>query len=134
MISQEQQFKDQFSALIATFQAAFPSIPPPDTQWFYLWRAKYPVWAIEAAIQTLAAHPRKAQFTTDSVGKALSSRSRSEALKRAIAGGRPKSGDRPSECVCVNIGPKNTRPQSGPGSGHPHPSHWNDTPKNGGVR
>jgi hypothetical protein len=86
MISQEQQFKHQFSALITAFQAAFPHIPPPDTQWFYLWRAKYPVWAIEQAIQALAAHPRKAQFTTESVGKAISTRLRSDALKRAIAG------------------------------------------------
>ena len=91
MISQEQQFKNQFDDLIAVFHAAFPSIPPPDTQWFYLWRAKYPIWAIEKAIQTLAAHPLKAQFTTESTGKAISSLLRAEALKRAIAGA-PKFG------------------------------------------
>jgi cold shock CspA family protein len=50
----------------------------------------------------------------------------------AIQRSAPQMGERPSECVCVNIGPKNTRPQSGPGSGHPHPSHWNDAPKSGG--
>jgi hypothetical protein len=83
--AQEQQFKDQFANLIAVFQTAFSNIPPPDTQWFYLWRSKYPVWAIEEAIHTLAAHPKKDRFTTESVGKAISTRLRTETLKRAIA-------------------------------------------------
>ena len=92
MISQEQQFKNQLIDLIAVFEAAFPNTPPPDTQWFYLWRSKYPVWSIKDAIQTLSTHSKKAQFTTDSVGRAISTRLRSDALKRAIAGAQPKAG------------------------------------------
>jgi|HubBroStandDraft_6_1064221.scaffolds.fasta_scaffold151715_3 hypothetical protein len=94
MISQEQQFANQFADLIAAFQAAFPNIPPPDTKWFYLWREKYPVWAIKDAIQKLAAHPLKARFTTDSCGKALSAMLRAEALKRALASAQPNVGSR----------------------------------------
>jgi hypothetical protein len=92
MISQEQQFANQLADLIAAFQANFPTIPPPDARWFYLWREKYPVWAIKNAIQTLAAHPLKDRFTTDSCGKALSASLRAAALKRALASVTPKIG------------------------------------------
>jgi hypothetical protein len=92
MISQEKLFADQLAELIGAFQANFPTIPPPDTQWFYLWREKYPVWAIKEAIQTLAAHPLKAKFSTDSCGKALSASLRAAALKRALASVTPKIG------------------------------------------
>lgn len=85
MLSQEFQFKQQYSNLIAEFSAAFPGITPPDAPWFFHWLEKYPAWAIKDAVQTLAKHPLKAKFTTASTGKAVSALLRTEALKRAVA-------------------------------------------------
>jgi len=85
MMSQEQEFKNQYLELVAVFTAAFPGIQPPDSRWMYLWLSKYQLRYIKTAIRTLALHPQRGRFTTDSTGKALSSLLRSEALKRAVA-------------------------------------------------
>jgi hypothetical protein len=85
MLSQEWQFKHDYSTLITTFQAAFPHIAPPDYQWFFHWLEKYSVLMIKEAIETLGKHRQKDRFTPDSTGKAISAILRQEALKRAIA-------------------------------------------------
>ncbi len=85
MLSQEYQFKQAYSVLIAVFQTAFPTITPPEAAWFFHWLEKYPAWAVMDAIETLGKHPLKARFTTESTGKAISAILRTEALKRAIA-------------------------------------------------
>ena len=92
MPSQEFQFKQDYSTLIAAFNAAFPNITPPEAQWFFHWLAKYPTWAIKDAIQTLAQHPMRARFTTESTGRALSALLRQSALQRAIASAQPTPG------------------------------------------
>jgi hypothetical protein len=94
MVTQEQKFKNQYSDLIAAFEAAFPNITPPEPRWWSLWLAKYPVWAIKDVIQILQQHPLKPQFTTVSTGKAISAFLRAEALKRAIAGAPTPGGVR----------------------------------------
>lgn len=86
MVSQEQKFKQQYSDLIAAFKTAFPNITPPEPRWFFLWIAKYPLWSIKDAIQTLSQHSLKARFTTESTGRAISALLRAEALRRAVAG------------------------------------------------
>jgi hypothetical protein len=85
MVTQEQKFKNQYSDLIAAFEAAFPGVTPPESRWFFLWLAKYPVCAIKDVIHILQQHPLKAQFTTESTGRAISALLRAEALKRAVA-------------------------------------------------
>ena len=89
MMSKEWQFKQEYSDIVAAFQAAFPSITPPAREWIFLWLAKYPSWAIKDAIGHLEQHSRKFHFTTVSCGKAMSSLLRAEALKRAIASTDP---------------------------------------------
>jgi hypothetical protein len=92
MLSQEFQFKQDYSALIAAFNAAFPDITPPEAAWFFHWLAKYPAWAIKDAIQVLEQHPMKGRFTTASTGKAISALLRTDALKRAITSAQPTHG------------------------------------------
>jgi hypothetical protein len=94
MPSQEFQFKQDYSALVTAFNAAFPDITPPDAQWFFHWLAKYPAWSIRDAIQTLAKHPLKGRFDTESCGRAMSALLRQSALQRAIASTQPNSGGR----------------------------------------
>jgi hypothetical protein len=91
MVLQEQKFKNQFSDIIAAFEAAFPDIIPPESRWITLWLGKYPVWAIKDAIRQLSKHSLKARFTTDSTGKAISALLRAESLIRATSG-EPKTG------------------------------------------
>ena len=92
MLSQELQFRQEYSALIAAFNAAFPNVTPPQAEWFIHWLGKYPAWAIKDAITALAEHPLKSRFTTESTGRAISSILRQEALKRAISGAPARGG------------------------------------------
>jgi hypothetical protein len=84
MAYHDSKFAAQYTDLIATFKAAFPDIDPPDSTWFAKWLREYRFGAIRDAIQTLATHPMKARFTTDSTGKAISALLREDALRRAV--------------------------------------------------
>jgi hypothetical protein len=91
MMSQEQLFARAYADTIAEFEAAFPGIKPPEPFWFSTWITKYGFRDVSVAIRTLAGHPMKARFTTESTGRALSALLRAEALRRAIPGA-PASG------------------------------------------
>lgn len=84
MPSQEHQLREQYAALLATFTEAFPHITPPDPNWWIDWMQRYDCGAIHEAIITLARHPLRAKFTSESCGKAITSSLRQIALRRAI--------------------------------------------------
>ncbi len=81
----ENKIKLRFDELIAEFSKAFPNIEPPALEWWRLWMEKHPLFAISESIQTLAQHPLKSQFTTESCGRAISAMLRERALNRAFA-------------------------------------------------
>jgi hypothetical protein len=85
MASQEEAYKQQFLALVAQFNQAFPGVTPPASEWWQLWVLKYTFRDIAEALTTLADHQPslKSRFTTDSTGKAISSLLRANALRRA---------------------------------------------------
>jgi hypothetical protein len=89
----ERQFKRQYDTHIAAFKSAFPEIVPPACDWFGLWMRKYQFRAISDAINTLAKHPLKSRFSTESCGRAISSLLREDAMRRALA----TASDAPSE-------------------------------------
>lgn len=85
MTPREAQFQQQYSTLIRGFEISFPGIKPPDPSWFNIWLRDYNFQAVCDAMQTLAEHPLKARFTTESTGKAISALLREAALRRAIS-------------------------------------------------
>lgn len=84
MPSQEQSLRQQYATILAAFEAAFPSVTPPEPHWFRLWMSKYDCLDILHAIATLAQHPLKSRFSQESTGRAISSLLRNEALRRAV--------------------------------------------------
>jgi hypothetical protein len=81
----EFKFKQDYTDLLAEFQAAFPGINPPDASWFALWLGKHNFREISDAIQTLQSHPLKSRFTTESTGRAISALLRESAVRRAFS-------------------------------------------------
>ena len=94
MTPQEAKFRQQYAALILEFETAFPGVPPPDPGWIGRWLKEYNYRAICDAIRTLQSYTPdvRARYTQESVGRAVSSLLRAEALKRALAPVQPKVG------------------------------------------
>jgi hypothetical protein len=80
----EDEIRQNFLSLLATFTAAFPGITPPDNHWWTLWMQRYSFVDIRDAIQTLSRHHLKPQFTTVSTGKAITALLRDAAMRRAM--------------------------------------------------
>jgi hypothetical protein len=93
MTPHEEQFHQQVQTILAAFTAACPNVEPPASAWLQHWLNRYSITAILDAIQFLQdRHPQvKAQFTTESTGKAISARLRQSAINRAVASA-PKTG------------------------------------------
>jgi hypothetical protein len=87
MIPQEDNFEQQVIDIATAYIAAFPNIALPSAEWQSHWLNKYSSESILSAIKTLASHPPsvKARFNKDSVGRAISSLLRADAVRRAIA-------------------------------------------------
>lgn len=79
----------QYSDIIKELQTAFPGIRIPEPSWIVRWLSQYGFRPLHDAIQTLSSHPAKPRFTTESIGKALSTLLRDEALRRAALTVRP---------------------------------------------
>ena len=88
----ESVFRQQYSDLIKQFTDYFPGVKPPDSSWFANWLGRYGFRAISDAMGVLASHSLKAQFTTQSTGKAISALLRDDALRRATIA--PAAGER----------------------------------------
>lgn len=88
MTPQEEKFKQYHTDLVSAFQHAFPGIDPPTTSWIQMWLTRYSFMGVLSAIQTLQQHSPevKAHFTQDSVGRAVSTLLRKNAMQRAIGG------------------------------------------------
>lgn len=94
MTQQELKLQQGVINVLTAYHTAFPNIDPPAAAWLQHWLTRYSDTAVLDAIQTLQKHiPQvKARFTTDSVGKAISSLLRADAMKRVIAGAQAKVG------------------------------------------
>ena len=87
MNSQEANFQQQVIDIVTAFRTAFPNLDIPAPEWLEHWLNKYSCDAILSAIHTLQNHhPNvKARFTQDSIGRAMSTLLRADAVRRAIA-------------------------------------------------
>ena len=87
MPSQEDNFQQQVINIVNAFRTAFPDINIPAPEWLEHWLNKYSSEAILAAIQTLQNHHPavKARYSEQSIGRAMSTLLRADAVRRAIA-------------------------------------------------
>jgi hypothetical protein len=93
MLSQEHRLRKQYTDIITTLGLAFPGVQPPEHQWVLLWLQKYKFTDIMAAINTLAAHPLKANFTQNSIGKAMSALLRETVMRRLVSSVSTNAGE-----------------------------------------
>jgi hypothetical protein len=85
MMPQAELFARAYVKVLAEFAEAFPNVQPSEIFWFEGWVRKYGFRNLSNVIKHLAVHPLKAQFTTESTGKAISALLRENAMKQAIA-------------------------------------------------
>jgi hypothetical protein len=78
------EIRRQYLSLLEQFSTAFPSINPPEQQWWLLWIQRFPFTDIRDAIATLSNHHLKDRFTTESTGKAITALLRESAVRRAM--------------------------------------------------
>jgi hypothetical protein len=87
MHAQSDNFEQQVIDIITAYRIAFPDVEVPAPEWITHWLTKYSRESILAAIKTLQAHSAnvKARFTQTSVGRAMSTLLRAEAVRNAVA-------------------------------------------------
>jgi len=92
MDPQPKNLEEQVTDVIVAWRNTFPNIEIPSPEWLQHWLTKYSSESVLDAIQTLGKHPFRARLDAGSVGRAISSSLRANAVKRAVAAAITKTG------------------------------------------